>query len=108
MTKVTSTVNVKFTLPKWKNRGDSNGMLRNKWDKYYMALINHENGHKKFGIGAAEEIESQLIKLSSKSCKTLEKKANALGKNIIDKYASLEKEYDEETNHGMNNGAIFP
>ena len=108
ITKVTSTVDVKFTFPKWINRNDSNNTLKSEWDSYYKALTRHENGHKQFGVEAAEEIEGKLMQLSSSSCQALEEKANAVGKQILDKYISLEKKYDEETNHGMNDGAIFP
>ena len=108
MTNVTSTVDVNFTLPKWVNRDDSNSTLIRKWDQYHTALIDHENGHKDIGVNAAKEIESQLLKLSSSNCSSLERKANTLGKKILNEYIAIEKEYDKETNHGMNNGTKFP
>ena len=109
MTTVTSSVDVEFTLPKWMNRNESNNDLKNKWDRYYSALIDHENGHKNFGINAANEIEEQLSGLpSSSSCALLKQKANTLGKEILDKYRTNEKKYDRNSNHGVNNGAKFP
>ena len=108
MTKVTTTVDVEFTLPQWINRNEANSSLKEHWDNYYSALIDHENGHKDFGINAAREIESKLLTLSSKRCSSLEKKANSLGTSIINKYATKEKRYDRTTNHGMNEGAVFP
>ncbi len=108
ISKVKSSVKVKFTFPMWSNHHDSSFKLKKHWDRYYKALIDHENGHKKFGINAAKEVEKQLLSLSSKTCSALEKKANKKAQIILNKYYILEKKYDESTNHGMNNGAIFP
>lgn len=109
ITTASSTVDVTFTLPKWTNRDMSSRYLINKWDRYYDALTQHENGHKDFGIKAAEEIEQAILEMPSRiSCKILESEANEIGKRILKKYMDLEKEYDENTNHGSNDGAVFP
>jgi predicted secreted Zn-dependent protease len=108
MTNVKSTVKVKFILPKWENSNSATVNLKERWAHYYNALINHENGHKVFGINAAKEVEERLSTLSANNCSNLEDKANSLGKNIIDKYIALEKKYDKNTNHGIKNGAVFP
>jgi predicted secreted Zn-dependent protease len=42
------------------------------------------------------------------TCSALERKANTLGKNILNKYISIEKTYDQKNNHGISNGAKFP
>jgi len=108
MKNVKSTIEVKYTLPKWVNSNNAPVYLKKRWTHYYNALIAHEKGHKNFGINAAKEVESRLSTLSAKNCANLENKANSLGKNIIEKYTALEKDYDKSTNHGMNNGAVFP
>lgn len=105
---VTTQVDVALTLPKWESRSHSNTILIHQWDRYYQALTTHENGHKEFGINAAAEIKNKLSFLSSRTCQTLEKEANTLGREIINKYIDIEKEYDRKTNHGINNGAAFP
>lgn len=108
MTSVKSSVKVNFTLPKWENSNSAAVNLKKRWTNYYNALITHENGHKDFGINAAKEVENRLSVLSAKNCSSLKSTANSLGKKIIDKYVFLEKKYDENTNHGMTNGAVFP
>ena len=60
---VTTSVQVTFIMPRWKNRADGSQELREKWDKYLKALQKHENGHKAHGINAAEEIESEIKSL---------------------------------------------
>ncbi len=103
------TVDVKFTYPKWVNRDAADPQLKRKWDAYYKALVAHENGHKSIGVKAAEEVEKTLLNLGAQSeCARLEQIANATANDIIRKYQQKEKEYDVETNHGMNDGAKFP
>jgi len=109
ITHASSTVDVRFTMPRWTNRNQANGKLKSKWDKYYTALTAHENGHKRFGINAAREIERRIQKMPpSATCTLLEQKANALGKKVLEKYIYREKAYDKTTRHGMANGASFP
>ncbi|PCI43535.1 MAG: hypothetical protein COB41_06815 [Proteobacteria bacterium] len=43
-----------------------------------------------------------------RTCKQLETDANRIAEGIIEKFKIIEKDYDSHTNHGMNDGAIFP
>jgi predicted secreted Zn-dependent protease len=80
-----------------------------RWNRYYTALIAHENGHRDFGVKAATEIEQALLNLEAReNCKRLEQDANAVGYEILNRYIADEKLYDIDTNHGMNDGAVFP
>lgn len=107
--RVKSTVSVKFTLPKLAEHTIANQDAKNRWNRYYHALIDHENGHRDFGVNAAKEIEAALLDMNSyKNCTTLEKAANALAHKIVNEYIVDEKQYDIDTNHGLNNGAFFP
>jgi predicted secreted Zn-dependent protease len=109
ITSVNTSVDVKFTMPKLVTYSSLNTAVKNKWDKYYSALINHENGHKNFGIQAANKIEKAILEMGKKNtCSELEKTANNIGYQIIKEDALQEKKYDEITNHGAKDGAIFP
>lgn len=109
ITTVSSNLDVTFTLPKWTTRDKADKNTIKQWDRYYKALIQHENGHKNIAVQAAENIEKEILGLGpSSSCKGLEQKANQAGKKTLNKYIALEKEYDKKTNHGMKDGAIFP
>ncbi len=108
ITQVNSTVDVKFTLPEWENRQQSDTALKFQWDKYYQALILHEKGHQLFGVKTAKIIERKLMMLSADTCQELETNANALANQILDRFVTWEKRYDDITNHGMRTGARFP
>jgi len=107
--KVTTKLDVTYTLPRLKQSASIPQSVAAHWEKYYAALLDHEHGHKRLGIKAAIEIENQLLNMEPRlSCEQLELDANNMAKNVIDKYSQLEKEYDRSTNHGLNTGAVFP
>jgi predicted secreted Zn-dependent protease len=106
---VQTSVDVQYTLPKLSNYSSLTNPVKQKWDRYYHALSKHEEGHKNFGVSAAQEIEKSIAKMGSrKTCQQLEQDANSIGKQIIQKYVIQEKNYDKTTNHGVTQGAIFP
>jgi predicted secreted Zn-dependent protease len=63
ITSVTTSVHVIFTLPEWIDYDSGKGKLKKRWDKYYRALIDHENGHQDNGIKAAKEIEKSDLEI---------------------------------------------
>jgi predicted secreted Zn-dependent protease len=109
LTDVKTDVAIKFTLPKLAKNNQADQYAKRRWNNYYRALIAHENGHRDFGVEAATEIETALLSMGQRSnCKTLETEANELAHDIIAKYGELNKQYDADTRHGMNDGAVFP
>jgi len=107
--RVTTTVDVTFTLPDWQNYEAAPSALQQHWDDYYQALVAHEQGHQAFGVEAATEIEQGILALGPReNCQRLERDANKLGYKTIAAHSASEKQYDLDTNHGMNDGAVFP
>lgn len=106
---VSTSVKVEITLPRWVDEADADDALRARWSSYYTALVEHEYGHRDFGIRAAREIEDALGGLEPQSsCQALTRSANRTGKRLLGKIVAEEKAYDRNTNHGMNDGAVFP
>tara|TARA_B100001564_G_C20454037_1_gene584804 strand:- start:69 stop:641 length:573 start_codon:yes stop_codon:yes gene_type:complete len=106
---VNVSVDVNYTLPELETRNNLAPNLKQKWDDYYTALVQHEDGHRDFGLNAAKEIKAALTSLpAERSCNHLGNQANSTAQNVLRKYQSMEKRYDADTNHGMNDGAIFP
>lgn len=108
ITQAQVTVDIRMTLPEWKNRAAAKPALQQRWDQYYRALMAHEEGHAQFGIRSAHEIQALLPRLSAADCHTLNQLANDKAMDVINRYAEQERAYDRDTNHGMNDGAIFP
>jgi len=109
LTRVNVDISIKFNLPKLASDSQANREVKQRWQAYYQALIAHENGHRDLGVEAATVIEQALLTMdSAASCPLLKKQANALAHGIIDDYIAKNKQYDLDTNHGINTGAVFP
>ncbi|MGB5519144.1 MAG: DUF922 domain-containing protein [Gammaproteobacteria bacterium] len=109
ITKVTTALDVVYTLPELKPGLTLPDALMRQWERFYAALFGHEQGHKELGEKAAIEIENAIAGMAPRdSCERLENAANETGKNVIDKYRLIEKDYDRSTRHGVNTGAVFP
>ena len=108
ITQAQVTLDIRMTLPEWKDRAAAKPKLQQRWDHYYRALVAHEEGHARFGRQAAQGIQALLPTLSAADCHTLNRLANDKAMGVINRYAEQERAYDRDTNHGMNDGAIFP
>ena len=109
ITRVTTGLEVTYTLPRLKQTSSIPDSVVAHWDKYYVALFKHELGHKDVGSKAAIEIENKIYNMAPRnSCEQLESDANEIGKSVIAKYSRIDKDYDRTTNHGLNTGAVFP
>ncbi len=105
LNKVKTKVTVIYTMPKLAASHNTNN-IKERFDKYYSALLLHEKGHKESGVLAATEIEKILLNLPSKlDCKQLESTVDIKAKNIIRKYNKRDIVYDYKTNHGRTQGA---
>jgi predicted secreted Zn-dependent protease len=105
--RVHTTVDVTFTMPRWADYQKASWDQQQKWDKFYASLMEHENGHKDIAIEAAKEIENKLLNSYSPSEKILRKVANSMAWMIIKKSWVLQKQYDENTKHGVKTGAVL-
>lgn len=108
ITRVATTLDVAYTLPKLEHQAAMPAALLARWENYYSALFDHELGHKDLGLKAATEIEQAIANMEQRtSCSQLERDANELAKTVINKYSRLEKDYDRTTHHGLNTGVIL-
>ena len=109
ISEVSTSLDITYTLPRLMQNPSMTDALSNRWHKYYSALFKHEQGHKNFGVRAAEQIEKELVAMSARpDCTRLERDANETANRILDKYRQLEIRYDQSTNHGLDTGAVFP
>lgn len=106
---ITVSVDITMHLPEWADKQDANDPLQEQWVRYLTLLRMHERGHRDNGIKAARDIDYMLNNLPSMpSCSTLESEANSKAYSILKEYNAADLSYDSETDHGKNQGAIFP
>lgn len=102
-------LNIKFIFPQWKADRAVNNDVKDRWNSYYTALINHENQHKDIAVEMAQEIEDTLGALNNENdCKNLRKNGNNAAHKILNTYKKKQHDFDKESNHGINDGAHFP
>jgi predicted secreted Zn-dependent protease len=89
----------KVTMPKWDDKNASDE-VKEYWEKFYNALILHEQGHVDITIN---EFNKAIDLAKNKSCK----EAESIFKKSISEIERLQTEYDKETDHGINQGAVF-
>ena len=91
----------KVRLPRWTEfTGSANAVLKQKWEKFYVALVAHEQGHVDIfneGMKNAAETAEDL------ACTKATKHFSAEFKKIT----ARQKAFDAETDHGKKLGATF-
>lgn len=106
---VITDISVVYILP---NRvpaaADTPDLQASQWGKYMDHLKEHEYGHKDISVKTAAEINEALASLGSFSSKTdLNKRAKLLVEAKFKQLKKLQIAYDEETRHGITQGAIL-
>lgn len=104
-----SRLKVKYSLPRLVNLEQKSEQTRIRWQQYYDALIEHEHGHRDWGVKAGIAIEQGLLSMPYyRDCLSLRVEAQRVASNILTKHLRAEKNYDRITRHGATQGAIFP
>jgi predicted secreted Zn-dependent protease len=102
-------VEVVFQLPKWVRTGEAPPALEEKWDTYMKKLMVHEQGHRDRAVEAASELTRAVAELPpANTCDLLDREVHKLFHARMDKLVKEQEEYDELTNHGAAQGAVFP
>ncbi|MEO8103895.1 MAG: DUF922 domain-containing protein [Betaproteobacteria bacterium] len=76
------------------------------FDRYVLALTQHELGHYRIGRDAATQIDQDLLALPAmRDCASLEKTANDGAHRTLERFRNSERQYDVTTGHGSTQGA---
>ncbi len=87
----------------------TNQALVDRWRRYLDALWVHESGHRDNGLRAASEIGELPPKLPlAVTCEVAEAAANAAAREVLARYRAQDEQYDDDTRHGQEQGAVFP
>lgn len=96
---VNYTITVDF--PQWSPPPDPSSALVQSWNRYIHALALHEQGHVDLVM---EAVPNFIETLQNVPCDQINATANAMLAEIN----QANVEYDEETDHGATQGAVFP
>lgn len=95
-------VTVSVTLPQLAQYDRLSRSDRQKWDRYYAALVQHETNHARIAITGSKMMQEELRKAGS--CDGLD----AMGQRLAEQVSAASQTYDTQTNHGRTEGAVFP
>ena len=102
-------VSITTTLPRWTPPKDADEYLLSRWQTYIKALTVHENGHVALAVQAGRDIEQKLAALPKQtSLDALKRIVDSTGQQAIASSREREKQFDEQTQHGLKQGAQFP
>lgn len=107
--RVETRVDITFTLPQLSADSRLPNSERIVWERYLAALTAHEEGHARLGIDTARNIQRGILALPQMtSCAALERSANSLGEQALQRLRGAHIDYDRRTGHGASQGARLP
>lgn len=96
---------VTMTLPVLK---ESTPEVAAQFASYLPALIEHEEGHRRVGQAAAQQVDAAIAQLPPMaSCPLLEAEANRIATELVERATRNDKTYDAATQHGCTQGACL-
>jgi predicted secreted Zn-dependent protease len=108
-TSFTTKTTIAITLPRWTRPTNAAPETATHWDRYMIALRQHELGHAQIGLAAAAEQHKRISQVGARTdCEALKKKIDLLAQQTVEDYGRRDQEYDERTGHGAKQGAFLP
>ncbi len=100
---------VVFSLPRWDIPPNTPPELVDKWNKFSAALQTHENGHRDIFTTKSYEFAENVKALPVfATCDELNRAITLAGQRMVDESQRQNIEYDDRTEHGKTQGAVFP
>lgn len=94
-------LDVSVTFPRWKPPPSAPPELIEKWNRYVLALAQHEANHVKNVVTLAPKVNDAI---QAATCQT----AEAAAQQVLNEIRHGDAQYDARTNHGETEGARFP
>lgn len=101
---VTVKVDGEIKMPRWADEKAAPQELQARWRNFYAALKRHEDGHIQHGRELALMTKEKLLGLGVVPCEKVQDLANAEFLRLLDNHKARDREYDERTQHGVNQG----
>ena len=90
------------TLPDLTTRAALDRRERERWDRYFKALVGHEHNHVRVALAGAEQLRTYMR--NAPDCTTMQAAQAQISASIVAANAA----YDESTRHGRTEGATYP
>jgi len=108
-TSFTTQTSITTTLPRWSAPAGASEELKAGWQKFITALGEHEMGHARLALAALADMHRQVKALGDHpDCNAMGKKIDATALRVVEEHRKRDRDYDERTAHGANQGAGLP
>jgi predicted secreted Zn-dependent protease len=94
-------------MPKWTDEAAAPLTLRQRWQDYYAALQQHEEGHVQHGKELAALVQEKFLGYGDMACGQAKAIAQSEFDRLYNNMKNRDKEYDQRTQHGATQGARF-
>ena len=100
LTSVTVTVTTRITMPRWPEYTSAARPCREEWDRFWVALGHHEDGHITL---VRQHLDGLHRNLRGRS----EAEAQQAWSDALSGLATASQTYDAQTDHGRNQGTVI-
>ena len=98
---------IEVTVPRWEGGAVSSQALRGAWESYLVATLNHERTHIDFVLKNYERVAERVREAAKKNPNLTTKEAHRAANDVLAEIRSLDRSYDESTQHGRKEGAVL-
>lgn len=104
----TTLTTIRITLPRWHPPKDVAEEIRDEWERYLAALLEHEAGHGRMATAAAAEMHRRVRALGPlPDGHALSQQVDRLVEEVLSEYRERDREYDRLTGHGRTQGVTL-
>jgi predicted secreted Zn-dependent protease len=94
-------LDVTMLLPRWAKPDTASPTLVQTWNDFSVVLREHEDGHHRLAVEAANEVRRRLGKrIRAASCETLKARLTDIANATLLEYREKQADYDERTDYG--------
>jgi predicted secreted Zn-dependent protease len=98
-------LDVRMFLPQWDPPPGVSAELVRTWERFSSSLRDHEDGHHRLAIAAAQEVRRALRSRSKgRDCQSLKSRLNATAADVLRVYRGKQADFDRDTDFGRAQG----
>ncbi len=103
------TVTVEYTWPTWEPSSGADPVLEGQWNFFEDALTTHEQGHGDRHSICGQWLGEAFLTLSPQpSCEALDNAMSGASGPVFAECRAAQGAYEAQTNHGQNDGVLWP
>ena len=102
---VTVDLDVTMQLPRWDPPAGVSSELIDTWNRFSKSLREHEDGHHRLAIAAADEVRRRLrARARTHDCGELRARLDERANRVLHEYRERQYQYDLDTDYGRARG----